>query len=109
MIKIHVLRKPDRKVIGFQTEGHSGFDVSGRDIICAGISALEITLVNATEELTDAKFSCREDDRNGLFSFRLLSEDNRNAGLLLESCLIGFRSIEEEYGGRFLKITDEEV
>ena len=36
----------------FSCEGHAGFDAPGKDIVCAGVSALCMALVRRLEELS---------------------------------------------------------
>ena len=43
------------------------------------------------------------------FSFILSSRENRNAALLLDSCLLGLESVSREYGSNYLTISDQEV
>lgn len=49
---------------GFREEGHTGFDESGSDILCAAISSLTMYIVNAVESVFEGeiKYSINEDD-----------------------------------------------
>ncbi len=49
MTKIVLYRTADGLYTGFSVKGHSGYAEEGSDIVCAGISALTISCVNAME------------------------------------------------------------
>jgi len=109
MIRITVYKNKRNSEIGFDTEGHSGYDEEGKDIICSAVSILEQNLANSVSELTDAEFRCEKDDEKGKFSFRLDNTENREARVLLRSCILGFRWIMETYGEHYLMIKDQEA
>ncbi len=48
MIKITFLKR-DGVYYGFREEGHAGYDESGKDIVCAAVSAMTMLVVNAIE------------------------------------------------------------
>ena len=49
--------KQDDIFTGFNVSGHSGYDMSGKDIVCAGISALTINFINSVEDSSSFSFS----------------------------------------------------
>ena len=55
MIKIQVNKNNDVDTI--IVSGHSGYDVEGHDIVCAGVSSIVTTTVNAIVRY-DEKMSC---------------------------------------------------
>ena len=55
MTNITIYKRGDLN-IGFKVFGHSGYDESGKDIVCAGISALTINFINSVEEFMDDRF-----------------------------------------------------
>jgi len=107
MIRITVLKNAGNEPIGFCTEGHAGYGREGTDIICSAVSVLEQNLANSVSELTGAHFHCEKE--KGIFRFQLIEPKNKNAVLLLKSCLLGFQAIEEEYGGKYILLEDQEV
>ena len=52
MIKAIFYQK-DGITFGFSVTGHAGYDESGKDIVCAGVSALVINTINSLETFTD--------------------------------------------------------
>lgn len=74
--------------------GHANYAEPGRDIVCAGVSALVQTLIQGFEELTSEKFSYDMTPGAVHIYFGNLSE---RARLLVDSFFIGVSMIAEEY------------
>ena len=53
MITVTIVRQSadDKRIVSFAIEGHAKFANPGKDIICAGVSAVSVGTVNAIEEL----------------------------------------------------------
>jgi len=51
MTRIVLYRDHQGRFTGFSVKGHSGYAREGSDIVCAGISALTITCINALESV----------------------------------------------------------
>ena len=109
MIEIRVIRDGAGQALGFESRGHAEYADEGYDIICAAVSVLELNLANSVSGLTCADFKCEADDEAGAFSFRLADAENRDARLLLDSCLLGLKSVQAEYGERYIQMIDQEV
>ena len=108
MIEITLITDRLGKSVGIDSKGHAGYDDEGHDIVCAAISVLEINLVNSIETLTDAKTCVKIDENEGTFSCRLIDQDNKDAVLLINSCICGLKSIEAKYGNKYIEVTKEE-
>lgn len=79
---------------GITISGHAGFAESGKDIVCAGVSALTQTLVKATGDLTADKIDYEISPGRADIHYRDLSE----AGMLLvDSFFIGVIMIADEF------------
>ena len=52
MIKINV-NYDDNYVSKFKVSGHAGYDVSGKDIVCASVSSLVISSINLALRLNE--------------------------------------------------------
>ena len=88
----------------FSCEGHAGYDLKGKDIVCAGISALCAALVRRLEEmsltgmvhLTQCEIAPGE-----LTLVAQTEEDDKMSELILrdtfETVLAGLDAIEENY------------
>ena len=108
MIKITIITDRLGRSIGIDSKGHAGYDDEGHDIVCAAISVLEINLVNSIEVLTDAKAYVEIDEEKGTFLYKLIDIDNKDAILLIDSCICGLKSIEAKYGNKYIEVTKEE-
>ena len=108
MLNVIFYRTSEETVAGFFIKGHAGYAKSGRDIVCAAVTALAFNTVNSVEALTEDKFSV-EQGEDGYLKFMLLGSPSSDAGLLLRSLLLGLTSVREEYGEKHIKIRFEEV
>lgn len=74
--------------------GHAGYAEPGRDIVCAGVSALVQTLIQSIEELTSAEIKYDMTPGAVHIYFGDLSE---RARLLVDSFFVGVSMIAEDY------------
>ena len=87
--------------------GHAGFDENGKDIVCASVSILVINTVNSIETFTKCKvIEAEEDSVNGRASIIFPDGTEEDATLLIDSMLLGIRSIEKQYGNEYVKLTE---
>ncbi len=105
MVTATVVKDPSGYV-AFECRGHAGFAPKGRDIVCSAISTLTINAANSIMTLTDTKINVGEND--GFLSWTFENGCDERAHLLMDSLLIGLRSVEEEYRN-YLKIEIKEV
>lgn len=75
-------------------EGHAGYHEAGRDIVCAGISALTCNLVIAMRDLTQNRI--RADTKSGKMEITWDELDDKGK-LLIDAWFIGISAINEEY------------
>jgi hypothetical protein len=110
MITITIFQDQER-VTGFRCVGHAGYAASGRDIICAGVSALVINTVNSIEALTDAQYQLDTDETSGLIDFTLQgqADHDHDTALLLKSMILGLQGIQTDYGDEYLVLDFKEV
>lgn len=109
MINISAFTDTSGKYIGFEVKGHAGYDEYGQDIICSAISVLTINLVNSVEQLTEQKFSLEEYENEGRLCFHIKGELLYETSLLMNSYMLGIRSVLEEYGNQYIRINIREV
>lgn len=99
MITIEIVRSADGRIRQFTVSGHAGYDKPGKDIVCAGVSAVTVGAVNAIEALTgivpDAQM------RDGWLHARLAetqdAERDKQAQLLLEGMTVSLATIASSY------------
>ncbi|NDL67919.1 ribosomal-processing cysteine protease Prp [Anaerotalea alkaliphila] len=99
----------NKQPMGFSMDGHAGFDVHGKDIVCAAVSALALNTVNSIEAFTSDKFHVSVDEEEGSLHFRLEHAPGKEAALLLKSLELGVRGIHEDYGREYIQVKKEEV
>ncbi len=79
---------------GIEISGHAGYAETGKDIVCAGVTALTQTLIRSLEHLT------RDEIEYGILTgkvdihYRNLSEEGK---LLVDSFFIGVCLIADEF------------
>ena len=79
---------------GFTITGHAGYDVMGKDIVCAAVSALSQTCVISLEKLTDDNVKCTES--NGFMNL-VCNNPSEAAKLILDVFNTGIEAVCEEY------------
>ena len=109
MTQVVFFRTRDDQILGFVSEGHSGFAEEGEDIVCAAVSVLTINTVNSIERLTDARILCDEDPDYARISFETPDYEHADVQLLLQSMALGLRDIEQSYGTSFIEVSFKEV
>ena len=101
MITINVERNVNNEIVSFSLNGHAGYDVQGRDIVCAAVSAVtNMALIGLGEKLKlNLKF---EKNDGGYLKVELPeninSDDMMVAQFLLESLVTEYLDIESSYG-----------
>ncbi|WP_010270834.1 ribosomal-processing cysteine protease Prp [Paenibacillus senegalensis] len=100
MIRVNIYRSTgDNTIRSFSVEGHADFDEHGKDIVCAGVSAVTIGTMNAIEKLIG--IIPQAEVKNGLlrarFTDRLPAETEEKIQLLLEAMVVTLQSIEQSY------------
>ena len=79
---------------GIAMDGHAGYAESGKDIVCAGVTALTENLIDSIESLT--KDTIQYDISPGRvdIQFKNLSEDGK---LLVDSFFLGICEITQDF------------
>lgn len=75
-------------------DGHAGYEEKGKDIVCAGVTALTQTLVKSIEDLTEDKIEYDISPGRADIKYGNLSE---KAKTLVDSFFIGICMIAEEF------------
>ena len=87
-------------VKSIEVKGHTGYEVAGKDIVCAAISSSSITTVNAILSLEQDTISVKEE--NGYLQINTLKNTDITNKLLL-NLIDMLKDIETEYP-KYLKI-----
>ena len=79
---------------GIEIHGHAGYAETGKDIVCAGMTALTQTLVRSMQGLTKDKIEYEVSPGRADIQYGNLSEEGR---LLVDSFFIGVCLIADEF------------
>ena len=79
---------------GIKIQGHAGYAENGKDIVCAGMTALTQTLVRSLEGLTSDEIEYEISPGRADMHYRNLSEAGKH---LVDSFFIGVCSIADEF------------
>ena len=89
--------------------GHAGFAQSGQDIVCAAVSVLITTGINALATVAGVISEVQQDEKTALISCCVPTELSKQAAhdaqVILRTVLQGFEDIAEAYPKHF-KIID---
>jgi uncharacterized protein YsxB (DUF464 family) len=108
MINVRFFRE-NHKLVAFNIDGHAGFAEHGYDIVCSAVSAISITIVNGITEVLKLKAPYKVKDGFLNLTLKGMSfEDIDRCTVLMETMLVGLRSMEANYGD-YIKVTVEEV
>lgn len=107
MIQVDVKRDGSGRIQSFQMSGHADFDESGKDLVCAGASAVSFGSLNAVMLLTDVELDIEQGEDGGFLSChvpeKLDADVSKHVQLLLEGMIVSLQTIEESYGA-FIQI-----
>ena len=106
MIKITIMKHAD-SYRGFVISGHAGYAEEGYDIICSAVSALSVTTANSIESLAHVYVEAQQED--GYISCQFPKGINAEGTLLMDSMILGMRSIRDSYGKKYIQLRFEEV
>lgn len=91
MITVKITRDSEQRIVQFQVKGHSGSAPHGKDIICAGVSALtQSALLGLSQYL---KRTIRWQAADGLLSMELCNLPDDQTSAVLETMLLGLQEI----------------
>ncbi len=99
MINVTVTKQVE-VIKGITIEGHSNYASKGKDIVCAGVSAIGVGTVNAIYEITKKQPSTIVED--GYMEIKFPAD--QTSQLIAKVMLVQLQSIEESYQ-KNLKIT----
>lgn len=99
MIKVSIEKKNDliEKII---IQGHSGYSESGSDIVCASVSSISITSVNAILKMDEKAISYKQDEG---FLEIVVKEHIKIVDLLLENMIELLEELASNYS-KYIKI-----
>ena len=109
MTTITIYTNRDKEYIGFDSIGHAEYADAGKDVVCAGISALVQNTANAIEAFTKDMFDISVNEEIGLISFRFRDIPSHDSELLIKSMVLGLQGIQNIYGNEYISLIFKEV
>lgn len=79
---------------GITVDGHAGYAEAGKDIVCAGVTALVENLIDSIEGLTVDTIQYEISPGRADIHYKDLSEEGK---LLVDSFFLGICSIEQDF------------
>lgn len=108
MINAKIYRSNEGLITSFVLSGHAEFDEHGKDLVCAGTSAVTFGAVNAVLSLTNIEPQIDQGGDGGYLHVKLPSNLDKSTSdkvqLLLEGMLVSLQTIERDYG-QYISIT----
>ncbi len=99
MIEIRIKRDPQDRISSVSVNNH------GDPIVCSAVSILLLNTLNSIEVFTDALFSYEGAEEGGASVLTIVRYDDcGRAELLMNSLVLGYKSIEESYGNEIVVI-----
>ncbi|MEY8755454.1 ribosomal-processing cysteine protease Prp [Peribacillus frigoritolerans] len=106
MVKVEITRSiSDGNIMSYRSEGHADYDVHGKDIVCAGVSAVTFGTFNSIESLVGIvpKHTIDHGYLEVNIPGKMEPKTSEQVQLLLESMVVMLNTIQESYG-EFLTI-----
>ncbi len=95
MIRVQVLKNK------IKVSGHSGYEENGKDIVCAAVSSIVTTSVNAIIRLEPSTITFEESD--GFVEINIITESKTTNTLILNMVDL-LKDLEKKYS-KYIKIT----
>lgn len=96
MIKVTLIKK-DNVITNINIIGHAGYDVSGKDIVCAAVSSISITTINALLKYDKDSISYKN-------SLEItIHKHDKVIDLLIDNMLDMLKELEQDYK-KYIKV-----
>ncbi|WEZ09401.1 ribosomal-processing cysteine protease Prp [Priestia flexa] len=109
MIKVTISRNANKQIDGFTMSGHAEFSEHGKDLVCAGASAVSFGTLNAIHSITGITPVIKQGGDGGYLRCEIPENVDLSAleqiHLLLEGMVVSLKTIELDYS-KYIKIND---
>lgn len=93
-------KKKDNHINYVKIKGHANYADEGFDIVCASVSSIAITTINAIIRIDEESIMYRDED--GLLEIGII-KDNNIVDILIENMISMLKELEEQYS-EYIKI-----
>ena len=100
MIKITVNKEQSGRIHSFEMTGHANFADHGKDLVCAGASAVSFGAVNAIISLTGKTPEIHQGSDGGYLNVILpiSPAEDHDIQLIVQAMIVSLQTIEQDYG-----------
>ena len=100
MIKITIVKNQSGHIDSFEMTGHADLAEHGKDLVCAGASAVSFGAVNAIISLTGKTPEIQLGSNGGYLNVTLPKspEDDHDIQLIVKAMIVSLQTIENDYG-----------
>lgn len=109
MITVKIEKEQSGHIQSFEMSGHANFDVHGKDLVCAGASAVSFGALNAIISLTGVTPTIDQGSEGGYLKavFSKSEMENADIQLILKTMVVSLQTIEQDYGQHIKIIFNE--
>ena len=93
MIKVSI-KKEDNIIKNVKVEGHAGYGVKGTDIVCASVSSIVITSLNAIIKIDEDSIDYMQDE--GFIEVSIKKHD-KYIDILIDNMISLLKELEKDY------------
>lgn len=104
MTEVRIIRNKQGLIEGFRISGHSGYDESGKDIVCSSISTATMMAIGMIDKC-GLTYRHHVDDDGATIEFQLETLD-KTAELVLETFYEHIVALSKDYKA-YVKITEK--
>ena len=102
------IRREGGRITALKAQGHAGKAADGENIVCAAVSSLMYTAINALESVAGIVPRVEKNDRMALLGLTLPDGcENHDAQTILRTVIQGLADISHEYP-KLVKITTQD-
>ncbi len=103
MINVVLFRNQQNQLVRFTMKGHAGYAERGADIVCAAATTAAMTAVNGLTDVAHISINPKVSAGHLDCSLpeKLSSQERHDADVILESLLLTFINLAEQYPAYF--------
>ncbi|MBB4825839.1 uncharacterized protein YsxB (DUF464 family) [Sporosarcina luteola] len=99
MIKIIFAEQPSGRISSFEMKGHADYAEHGKDLVCAGASAVSFGSINAVIALTGITPEIQQGAEGGYLKVDFpVTEKDADIQLIVRAMIVSLQTIEQDYG-----------
>lgn len=100
MINVIIEERVDGRIQSFEMTGHADYAPHGKDLVCAGASAVSFGAVNAIIALTGRTPKIQQGSDGGFLKVEFPEDDEQEEAiqLIVRAMIVSLQTIERDYG-----------